>query len=542
MIPTLVIGLREGLEAALIVGIIAAFLKRNGRRLTAMWVGVGIAVGLSIAVGVALAVVEKALPQAQQEGMESIIGAVAVIFVTGMIVWMNTHSRGLKKELEREAGEALQDGHAWALAGMAFLAVLKEGFETSVFLLATFTASTNPLISATGAVIGVAIAVGIGIGLYLGGIKLNLSKFFRITGVFLVFVAAGLVITTLRTAHEAGWLNGGQQATVNLYWLVKPNSVQAALITGVLGIPADPRLVEVIGWFAFVVPVALFVYWPAKRRAKGVAIAVVQFSVAAAVALVAVVLAVGLPGAQTTPAPALSLVASSGTDPSPLGTAQLAGSTLTVHDGSASSSYALGRAKAEQHDGVDAEHWHVDDPAGLGSELPSTLTLDQLVRLAGGRLPVGVNAQQDPGPFAAAWASHSTLDVWASDGVLLDASQDAKVVVTISGGGLDTSRSLAVPASESPLAGSWTASDASLATASAAISERAIARTEHAFWSRQLPIGLGVAALVIAIFGFRSLGRARREASDTPTTPQPPRTSDSTATTIQRNTNSYAIH
>jgi high-affinity iron transporter len=101
-----------------------------------------------------------------------------------------------------------------------------------------------------GAVLGVLIAVGIGWGIYAGGVRLNLARFFRVTGAFLILVAAGLVVTALRTAHEAGWLNGGQQPTVDLSWLVAAGTVRSALITGVLGVPADPRLVEVLGWFA----------------------------------------------------------------------------------------------------------------------------------------------------------------------------------------------------------------------------------------------------------------------------------------------------
>src|ERR1700761_899619 len=112
MLATFVIGLREGLEAALIVGIIAAFLRNNGKSLTAMWIGVGLAVVLSILVGVGLDLVEQALPQAAQEGMESVIGAVAVFFVTSMIVWMNAHAGGMKRGLEVEAAEALSRGSA----------------------------------------------------------------------------------------------------------------------------------------------------------------------------------------------------------------------------------------------------------------------------------------------------------------------------------------------------------------------------------------------------------------------------------------------
>jgi high-affinity iron transporter len=210
VLATLVIGLREGLEAALIVGIIAAFLRRNGRGLGPMWLGVGLAVGAGIAVGVALWLLESALPQAQQEALETVIGAVAVVFVTGMLLWMNRHARSMKRELETSAGAALHDGGAWALAAMAFLAVLKEGFETSVFLLATFRAAQSAGLAAGGAVLGIAIAVGIGWGVYAGGVRIDLGRFFRITGAFLVLVAAGLVLTAVRTAHEAGWIVAGQ--------------------------------------------------------------------------------------------------------------------------------------------------------------------------------------------------------------------------------------------------------------------------------------------------------------------------------------------
>src|SRR5688572_790675 len=100
MLATFVIGLREGLEAALIVGIVAAFLRNNGKSLLAMWLGVALAIALSVVVGVGLDLVEQALPQARQEGMESIIGFIAVFFVTGMILWMNAHASGMKKDLE----------------------------------------------------------------------------------------------------------------------------------------------------------------------------------------------------------------------------------------------------------------------------------------------------------------------------------------------------------------------------------------------------------------------------------------------------------
>ncbi len=194
MLATFIIGLREGLEAALIVGILAAFLRRNGMSLGPMWLGVTLAIVLSIAVGVGLALLEQTLPQAGQEALETVIGVVAVFFVTCMITWMSVHARTLKVELEAGAAAAMSRPGAYALTAMAFLAVLREGFETSVFLLATFSASQSAGLAAAGAIMGLLLSLVIGWGIYVGGVKINLSRFFRITSGFLILVAAGLVI------------------------------------------------------------------------------------------------------------------------------------------------------------------------------------------------------------------------------------------------------------------------------------------------------------------------------------------------------------
>src|SRR5262245_3661967 len=192
MIPTLVIALREGVEASLIVGIIAAFLVSEGRRDTMrqMWAGVAIAVALCVGVAVILRVVGQELPGRQQEGMETVIGLIAVSAVTYMIVWMRRNARGIKAVLQGNAASALASGSTMALVGMAFLAVLREGFETSVFLLAAFQDSTDTTAAGAGAVLGLAAAVAIGLGLYRGGVRINLTRFFRVTGLILVFVAA----------------------------------------------------------------------------------------------------------------------------------------------------------------------------------------------------------------------------------------------------------------------------------------------------------------------------------------------------------------
>jgi high-affinity iron transporter len=513
MLATLVIGLREGLEAALIVGIIAAFLRRAGKPLRPMWIGVGIAVALSIAVGVTLELVSAELPQAQQEGMESVIGLVAVGVVTGMIGWMNTHARNMKAELEQHAAHALRDGTAWALVGMAFLAVLKEGFETSVFLLAAFQSSTSALAAGAGAVIGVAIAVAIGVGIFRGGVKLNLAKFFRITGIFLVFVAAGLVLSSLRTAHEAGWIVIGQQTTLNLSWLAPAGSVQAALLTGVLGIPADPRLIEVLGWFAYLIPTLAYLLWPVAKRPSATGLPRLRFGLAAAFAVAAVALAAGVVLPTTSPAAgAAQLTSSTGAS---LGHATLTSTgrshTLRSSVGGAitTQKFTQSDTRATSHDGVAAREWQGRTSTPVTGK-PSTISLDDLVALSGGRLPIGVNASANPGPFNASWETNSTTTAWLSSGsastssslsTLLDATNQSATLLTLSGGGLPSSRVISLDAATPSWSVAQSYTDRVIANDATLVSTR----SELLLWKLWLPLALALAALVLCCYGIRSL-------------------------------------
>jgi high-affinity iron transporter len=270
LLPTFVIGLREGVEAAAIVGIIAAFLRQEGRgdALRYVWAGVGVAVVLCAAVGVTLQIVNEDLPQRQQEGLETIVGLAAVGMVTFMIVWMRRNARGLRKELERSAAGALARGSIYALVAMAFFAVLREGLETAVFLLAAFQAATNPGAAGAGAVIGLALAVAIGWGIYKGGVRLNLSKFFRFTAAVLVLVAAGLLASAAHTAHEAGWLNVLQGQALDLSWLIVPGSVTSSLLTGMLGLQPQPTVAEAVVYVLYAVPMLVYVLWPQRARPR----------------------------------------------------------------------------------------------------------------------------------------------------------------------------------------------------------------------------------------------------------------------------------
>jgi high-affinity iron transporter len=270
MIPTFVITLREGVEASLIVGIIAAFLVKEGRQdaMRQMWLGIAIAILLCTAVGVGLDLIGQQLPQKEQEGLETVIAVVAVAAVTYMIVWMRRHARSIKGTLEGEAASALATGSTLALVGMAFLAVLREGFETSVFLLAAFQDSTDTAAAGAGAVLGLVAAIAIGLGLYRGGVRLNLTRFFRVTGLILVFVAAGLLASAAHTGHEAGWINSFQGQALDLTWLVQPGTVSGALLTGMLGLQPTPTTIEVAVYLAYAIPMCLYVLWPDRLRRR----------------------------------------------------------------------------------------------------------------------------------------------------------------------------------------------------------------------------------------------------------------------------------
>ncbi|MGI8665886.1 MAG: iron uptake transporter permease EfeU [Jatrophihabitans sp.] len=273
MLPTFVVMLREGVEATLIVGIVAAFLaKQNASQaLRRMWLGVIAATLLCVGGGVALYVLSQDLPQRQQEMLETVVGAIAVAMVTYMVVFMKRHARDLSSTLRASAGSALASGSQWALVAMGSLAVLREGFESAVFLTALLNASDDKGSGLAGAILGLVAALAIGYGIYRGGVKLNLAKFFRFTGAVLILVSAGLVMTALHTAHEAGWILFGQAQALDLTSVVRPGSVQASLFTGVLGIQPQPTVIEVIGWLCYLIPMALYLFAPNRTRSRAAA-------------------------------------------------------------------------------------------------------------------------------------------------------------------------------------------------------------------------------------------------------------------------------
>jgi high-affinity iron transporter len=268
MLPTFVIGLREGVEAALIVGIIAAFLtQRNERKaLRSMWIGVGAAIAICVVVAVVLGLLNENLPFKEREIMEGVLALIAVAGVTYMVVWMRRHARELKGHLERNVADALVAGSTLALVGMAFFAVIREGMETAIFMLAAFQSSTNAAATGVGAVLGVIVALILGYAIYRGGVRINLSRFFRVTGFVLVLVAAGLLASAVHSLAEAGVVSQLQDSAFSLAWLVDPGSVRAALLTGMLGLQPVPTVAEVLVWLGYAIPMGAYVLWPQRPR------------------------------------------------------------------------------------------------------------------------------------------------------------------------------------------------------------------------------------------------------------------------------------
>ncbi len=483
-----------------------------------MWFGVILAIILSILVGVALELTERALPQAQQEGMEAIIGALAVFFVTGMIIWMNTHAQHMRQQLESEAAQALSHTGAWALTSMAFLAVLKEGFETSVFLLATFSAAQSAGLAAAGAIIGLLIATIIGWGIYLGGVRINLSRFFHFTGSFLILVAAGLVISSLRSAHEGGWLNIGQQKAMDLSWMVTPGSIQSALVTGVLGIPADPRVIEVTGWLIYLILVVLFVYWPMAWRPRTHIAARLRFITAGTLALIALGLFLFYPRPQLRLPEAMPLVNSTA---QPVGTLQL---NMAASDASGELHIALqggnttvvplpqASRQRQQYAGIDAAVWTITQ-RGAKPDAPTSITLEQVADLYGGRIPIGLNRQRNPGPFTANWSTHCVMTVWVADGILLNAISNRNDVLTLSGSHLQTPRTVMINHDDLSPVCRWRSSDAYQQQVVSAQNQAETLRQTRQFWALELPALLIIIALFF-LFSASSMVRQQRRRSE----------------------------
>jgi high-affinity iron transporter len=268
LVPFLIM-LREGIEAALIVGIVASYLKQTGRGewMPAVWVGILLAIALSLFVGAGLQMVSAEFPQKAQEFFEAIVGLIAVIVLSSMVFWMRKAARSIKSDLHHSIDSAFSHstGQAPALIAMVFFAVAREGLESVFFLLAIFQQSTNndaPL----GALLGILVSIMLGYGIYMGGIRLNLRRFFFWTGLFILVVAAGILAGTLRHFHEAGVWNSLQTVVIDLSGILPVGSPLGTLLSGMFGYQDMPTLGEVIVYVGFLA-ISIFMFLrPAGRR------------------------------------------------------------------------------------------------------------------------------------------------------------------------------------------------------------------------------------------------------------------------------------
>jgi high-affinity iron transporter len=262
--------LREGIEAALIVGIIAGYLKQTGREraLLAVWVGVGLACLLCLALGIALNAGGAEFPQRVQELFEGSVALLATGMLLSMVLWMGRAARSIKMELRAQVDVALRSGgrRELALACMAFLAVGREGLESVFFLIASVQQDLGMGVP-IGAALGLLGAFAFGIGIYRGGLKINLRRFFRWTGVFIIFVAAGLLTGALRAFHEAGLWNVLQTTAFDFSAMLPKDGALGTLLAGIFGYQEAPTVAEVIAYLGFLLPALILFLVPGRLRA-----------------------------------------------------------------------------------------------------------------------------------------------------------------------------------------------------------------------------------------------------------------------------------
>ena len=210
MLATLLIGLREGLEAALVVGVLLAYVNRIGRRDAAVkiWVGVAAAILISMILGAILTFGAYGLSFRGQEAIGGLLSLLAVAMVTWMVFWMLRMSRGIGAELREQVDHALA-GDGWGVAAVGFVSVGREGIETALFIWASTRASdASPLLGFLSAVSGILVAVLLGWAIYRGLLRIDLRVFFRWSGVLLILFAAGILAYGIHDLQEAGFLPG----------------------------------------------------------------------------------------------------------------------------------------------------------------------------------------------------------------------------------------------------------------------------------------------------------------------------------------------
>ncbi len=277
MFATFVIGLREGLEAALVVGILVAFLVRSERRdvLPRLWLGVGLAIGLALGVGFVLTFGAYTLSFQAQEVLGGTLSILAVAMVTWMVFWMQRAARGLRGELEGGMASAVATGGLWGVVAIGFISVAREGVETTLFLWSMVRSLGGGSDALIGAVAGLLVATVLGYLIYRGMVRINLRTFFTWTSVFLIIVAGGVLAYGVHDLQEAGVLPGPYTAAAPIDpatgavmvglaafpfgWafsigeVLSPASPLAAVLKGTIGLTPEMSWLEVIAWALYIV-------------------------------------------------------------------------------------------------------------------------------------------------------------------------------------------------------------------------------------------------------------------------------------------------
>ncbi|TFD50586.1 FTR1 family protein [Cryobacterium frigoriphilum] len=261
MLANYLIGLREGLEAALIVTILIAYLVKLDRRdlIPRIWLGVGLAVLLALGIGAVLTFGTYGLSFTAQETIGGLLSIIATGLVTWMVFWMLRTARNLSGHLRSNIDHHLV-GSGLGLVVVAFLAVGREGIETALFLWAAVQATGQTTLPLTGAALGILTAVALGWLIYAGMLKINLARFFTWSGAILIIVAAGVLSYGVHDLQEAGLLPGLHSLAFNVSAAVPPDSWYGTLLKGTLNFSPATTWLELLVWVGYVVPtLALFI-------------------------------------------------------------------------------------------------------------------------------------------------------------------------------------------------------------------------------------------------------------------------------------------
>jgi high-affinity iron transporter len=255
VLANFLIGLREGLEAALVVGILVAYVRKLDRRdvLVRIWIGVGIAIAVSLGLGAVLTFGAYGLTFEAQEAIGGTLSIVATGFVTWMVFWMLRTSKNLKGTLQSDIDKALV-GAGWSLVLLAFLSVGREGIETALFIWAAAEATGQTLLPLLGALLGIIVAVVLGWLIYRGMVRINLSRFFAWSGVFLILVAAGVLSYGVHDLQEAGILPGLGVLAFDVSAVIPPDSWYGTLLKGVFNFSPATTWFEAVVWLIYFVP------------------------------------------------------------------------------------------------------------------------------------------------------------------------------------------------------------------------------------------------------------------------------------------------